>query len=234
MAGARTPELIAPGVYRINAIGLPNAVSVLLLENDDGWTLVDTGVEGSVARIQDAIAALDSGPEDLKRIFITHQHDDHIGGLPGLLEWAPHAEAGTSQHEADVISGRRGLDPFSNPVPRFLARNARPPGIPISKVLYEGDLVSGFRVIATPGHTLGHLSLLREADGLLFTGDAFGALLGLRVGGIKALCTDPPLAKRSARKLLKEDFGTVIMTHGKPLYDGARERLEEAVARCNY
>ncbi len=225
---------VADGVWQLKVpVPIPLIfVSAYLISGDDGWTLVDTGVEGSVAHIQDAIAALDSGPEDLKRIFITHQHDDHIGGLPGLLEWAPHAEAGTSQHEADVISGRRGLDPFSNPVPRFLARNARPPGIPINKVLRDGDLVSGFRVVATPGHTLGHLSLLRDADGLLFTGDAFGALPRLRVGGIKALCADPPQAKRSARKLLKEDFGTVIMTHGKPCTpapaSGSKRRLPAA------
>jgi hypothetical protein len=41
---ATYPELIAPGVYRVDAFGLSNAINVLLLENDDGWTLVDTGV----------------------------------------------------------------------------------------------------------------------------------------------------------------------------------------------
>jgi glyoxylase-like metal-dependent hydrolase (beta-lactamase superfamily II) len=234
LASAKTPERIAPGVYRVSAVGLPNMISVLLLESEDGWTLVDTGMASSVGRIRDAITTLGSGPEDLKRIFLTHQHDDHVGGLRGLLEWAPEAEIGASKHEAEVVSGRREMDPFSHPIPRFLARNARAPGILVGKVLREGDLVSGFRIISTPGHTLGHTSLLRDTDGFLFTGDAFGKLLGLRVGGIKALCTDPPLAKRSARKLLKEDFGTVVMTHGKPLFTDARERLEEAVARADY
>ena len=37
------PEKIAPGVYRVDAIGFKNAINVLLLENDDGLTLVDTG-----------------------------------------------------------------------------------------------------------------------------------------------------------------------------------------------
>lgn len=235
MARTETPERIAPGVYRVDAIGLANSISVLLLENDDGWTLVDTGLKSSVPRIRDAITTLGSGPEDLKRIFLTHQHDDHIGGLQGLLEWAPGAEVGATGHEAEVISGRRGFDPSSNPVFRFLAQNAQPPGVPVGKVLREGDLVSGFRVISTPGHTLGHASLLRDADGLLFTGDAFGALVRrIRVGGAKLVCTDPPLAKSSARKLLAQDFGPVVMTHGRPLYTGGRGRLEEAVARCDY
>lgn len=232
----KQPERIAAGVYRVDVIGFSNAISVLLLENDDGWTLVDTGVSGSVARIQDAIAALGGKPEDLKRIFLTHHHTDHIGGLPGLLEWAPRAEVGATEHEAEVILGRRGLDPPSNPIIRFLTRNAKLPTAPVGKVLREGDLVSGFRVILTPGHTLGHAALLRDEDGLLFTADAFGALLRrIRVGVFKAPCTNPPRAKRSAEKLLAEEFDTVVMSHGKPLHAAdARSKLGEAVARCDY
>jgi glyoxylase-like metal-dependent hydrolase (beta-lactamase superfamily II) len=229
------PEKTAPGVYRVGAIGLKNAINVLLLENDDGWTLVDTGVASSAKRIQEAITSLGSGPEDLKRIFLTHQHDDHTGGLSGLLQWAPEAEVGATAHEAEVISGRRGYDPQSNPILRRVSRNAKPPGVPVGRVLQEGDLVSGFRVISTPGHSLGHASLLRDDDGLLFTADAFGCLpRKIRVGVFKALCTDPPLAKRSAGKLLAEDFATVVMGHGPVLRSGARSKLREAVEHCRY
>ncbi|HEV2094854.1 MAG TPA: MBL fold metallo-hydrolase [Rubrobacter sp.] len=229
------PERIAPGVYRVDAIGFKNAINVLLLENDDGLTLVDTGVAGSVGRIKNAIGALGSGPGDLKRIFLTHQHDDHTGGLKGLLEWAPDAEVGSTAHEADVVSGRRGLDPPSNAFFRRMASNARPPGVPVGKVLREGDLVSGFRLISTPGHTLGHASLLRDSDDLLFTADAFGCLpRKIRVGVRKALCADPQLAKRSAQKLLAEDFATVVMAHGPVLREDARTRLRKTVERCRY
>jgi glyoxylase-like metal-dependent hydrolase (beta-lactamase superfamily II) len=60
---ASPPERIATGVYRVDAIRIPNAINVLLLENDDGWTLVDTGAESEAGRIRDAITALGSGPE---------------------------------------------------------------------------------------------------------------------------------------------------------------------------
>ena len=90
-------------------------------------------------------------------------------------------------------------------------------------------------MISTPGHTLGHVSLLRDEDGLLFTADAFGCLpRKLRVGVRKAFCTDPAGAKRSAEKLLEEDFKTVILAHGKPIKAGAKELLRAAVARCDY
>ena len=230
-----SPERIAHGVYRVDAIGFPNAINVLLLEDEDGWTLVDTGVGSSVDRIKNALAALGSGPEDLRRIFITHQHDDHIGGLKGMLEWAPDVEVSATEHEAEVISGERRFDPSSNPIMRRLAGNAKPPGIPVAKIVSEGDLVSGFRVLSTPGHTLGHVSLLRDEDGLLFTADAFGCLpRKLRVGVRRAFCTDPAAAKRSAEKLLRENFAAAILAHGKPLRDGAREVLGMALARCDY
>jgi glyoxylase-like metal-dependent hydrolase (beta-lactamase superfamily II) len=232
---ATRPELVAPGVYRVDAIRLSNMINVLLLENDDGWTLVDTGTTNSVGRIRDAIVALGSGPGDLKRIFLTHQHDDHTGGLRGLLEWAPNAEVGASPHEAEVISGRREKDPFANTVLRRLTRNVKLPTAPVGKVLREGDLVSGFRIIATPGHTRGHVSLLRVGDGLLFTADAFGCLpRKIRIGVRKAICNDPAQAKRSAEKLLAEDFSSVIFAHGKTLRAGAKERLREVVARSRY
>ena len=229
------PEKVAPGVYRVDAVGLKNAISVLLLENDDGWTLVDTGVAGSVGRIKDALSALGSGPTDLKRIFITHQHDDHTGGLKGIVEWAPHAEVGATAHEAEVVSGRRSMDSPSNAFFRRMVGDAQGPGVPVGKILREGDLISGFRLISTPGHTPGHASLLRDSDGLLFTADAFGCLpRKIRVGVIKAFCVEPPLARVSAARLLAEDFDVAVMAHGPVLRTNARAKLRDAVERCRY
>ena len=151
------------------------------------------------------------------------------------MEWAPRAEVGATAHEAEVISGRRTLDPPSNAFFRRMIGDAQGPGVPVGKVLREGDLVSGFRIISTPGHTPGHVSLLRDSDGLLFTADAFGCLpLKIRVGVRKALCTDPPLAKRSAQKLLSQSFSTVVMAHGPVLRENARTRLQRVVERCRY
>ncbi len=229
------PERVAPGAYRVDAIGLSNTISVLLVEGDDGWTLVDTGVGSSAGRIREALVALGGRPEDLRRIYITHHHMDHIGGLPGVRKWAPDAEVVASEHEAMIISGKRGPDASSGAVSRFANRFTKLPTIPVDRVVVEGEIVAGLRILLTPGHTLGHASLLRDEDGLLFTADAFGAMVSkVKVGGLKAACTDPPLAKRSAEKILAEKFDTVVMTHGKPIHAGARRTLEEVVDRCEY
>lgn len=229
------PERVAPGVYRVDAVGLSNSISVLLVEGDDGWTLVDTGVGGSPRRIHEALISLGGRPEDLKRVYLTHHHIDHVGGLPEVRGWAPGAEVVASEHEAMIVSGERNPDRSSGAVFRLANRLMNLPTVPVDRVVDEGENVAGFRVLRTPGHTLGHTSLLRDEDGLLFTGDAFGAMVSrVKVGGLKAACTDPPLAKRSAEKILAEEFDTVVMTHGKPIHAGARRRLEEAVDRCDY
>ncbi|MBA2691638.1 MAG: MBL fold metallo-hydrolase [Rubrobacter sp.] len=228
-------EQIAPNVYRVESIGVSNAINVLLIEGSDGWTLVDAGVSKDAGKIKEALSALGVGGSDLKRIFITHHHVDHIGGLPGIREFAPHAEIIASAHEASIISGERKPDSPPNPVLRAVNKATTLPTAPVGRVANEGDAVSGFRVIATPGHTLGHTSLFREEDGLLFTADAFVCIpVRLRDGGRKFVCTDPALAKRSAEKIVKEDIRTVILTHGKAIREHARETLRQAVAECRY
>ena len=119
---ARVPERIASGVYRVDAMGLSNSISVLLIDGDDWWTLVDTGMRASVLRIQEALAALGAGPNELRRIYLTHHHLDHIGGLRAVCWWATEAEVVASDHEAQIISAERPLDPPSNKVFRFFAR----------------------------------------------------------------------------------------------------------------
>ena len=71
---ARPPEEIAPGVYRVDTGAVPNAISVLLVTDTDGWTLVDTGVRSGVLRIQEALSTLGAGPGDLRHISVSYTH----------------------------------------------------------------------------------------------------------------------------------------------------------------
>jgi glyoxylase-like metal-dependent hydrolase (beta-lactamase superfamily II) len=152
-----------------------------------------------------------------------------------MRAWAPKAETVASDYEAEIIAGKRPMDPPSHPAMRAVQRFNKLPAVPVDRTVGEGETVAGFRVIATPGHTLGHTSLLFERHGLLFTADAFGAMpRKVRVGVRKGLCADPALAKRSAEKLLAENYATVVFSHGAVLRENPKDRLREVVARCSY
>lgn len=226
------PELVAEGVYRVDAIPAWNAINVLLLAGDDGWTLVDTGLEGiSAGRIRAALRSLSAGPGDLRRIVLSHHHPDHIGGLPGVLAWATEAEVWAPAGEAGIIAGMQPADPMRNALLRTGQAARRWPTAPVTRSLADGDHVAGFHVVATPGHTLGHISLRRD-DGVLFTGDAFGNLLpGVHVGVLRVLCADPEQAHASAVKLLDPAVSVVVFSHGAVLRSGAQAALEAAVRR---
>ena len=232
---AKDVEEIAPGIHRIDAIRFANAINVLAISGEDGWTLVDTGMSGSPARIQAALGALGVDPAALVRIYLTHHHQDHVAALPGMRAWAPGAEIVAPEHDGDIIAGTRPPDPSSNRLFRWMQRFARLPVVPVSRQVQEGDRIAGLRVVATPGHSAGHTSLISDEHGVLFTADAFGALpRKLRVGVRKAFCTDPAQALRSAEKLLEEDYRTVVFSHGPVLREGARDRLRQIVAECGY
>jgi glyoxylase-like metal-dependent hydrolase (beta-lactamase superfamily II) len=140
-----------------------------------------------------------------------------------------------SDHEMRIISGERPPDPLSNALFRFFAQQVLLPTVPVDRVVHEGDSLAGFRVIATPDHTHGHTSLINDQSGLLFTGDAFGGLpFKVRVGVRRFICTDPAEAQRSAEKLLREEFSTVVFSHGKTLREEAKRHLREIATREQY
>lgn len=229
------PEKIAPGIYRVDGLPIAQAVAVFLIAGSDGWTLIDTALENSVPRIQAALAALGGDADMLTRIYLTHHHSDHIGGLKTLAEWAPGAELIAPEREAAIISGAQPPDPSENPILEELTKRQQLPQHPIARTVREGDTVAGFRVIATPGHTLGHTSLFHEGHHLLLTADAFGKLLfKIQVGVTKPFCSDSALAKRSAEKLLGLDFTTAALSHGPVLRGDARAQLREVVAENNW
>ncbi len=75
--------------------------------------------------------------------------------------------------------------------------------------------------------------MISDEHGILFTGDAFGALpQRIRVGVRSFLCNDPAAAKQSAEKLLEMRYETVVFSHGEVWRVGAKDRLRRVVAEC--
>jgi glyoxylase-like metal-dependent hydrolase (beta-lactamase superfamily II) len=115
--------------------------------------------------------------------------------------------------------------------------NRRPGGgfepVRVARRLADGDLLEvggGLRIVHTPGHSPGHVSLLHELTRVLITGDALFNVLGVR-WPLKTFCSDFAMTQRTAHVLGELEYDVVAFTHGPEITDGARERVRRFLSR---
>jgi glyoxylase-like metal-dependent hydrolase (beta-lactamase superfamily II) len=225
-------------VFRIPTAAKDFINSFALVQDDGSVTLVDTGLKRAPARIVAGLAAIGKHPSDVTRIVLTHVHPDHAGGA---AEMSRRTGAPVLVHGDDhgwARSGRiSGANDVTTRVGRLFARagdgkiDAFEPG----PALTDGELLpvsGGVRVVHTPGHSPGHVSLLVEGTGTLITGDAlfnFGLLGGARVSPA-FLCSDFAMTKQTAHRLGDLNYDVVAFTHGPEIRDGARETVRRLLA----
>jgi glyoxylase-like metal-dependent hydrolase (beta-lactamase superfamily II) len=162
-------------VWRLPTARLDLINSVAFVEADGSVTLVDVGYATSVPRLTAGLAAIGKAPQDVRRVVLTHAHADHAGGAAG---WAAQG-ATVHAHQGDVVPLAAGRPPGADRryrLARVLERWVQAPYDPVrvDVALTDGqvlDVAGGLRVVHTPGHTPGHVSLLHERSGVLVTGD---------------------------------------------------------------
>lgn len=219
-----------PGVFLID---LPWVNAWLLAKGPDA-VLIDTGTVRDRSRLLSALTEALPDSFCLHAVLLTHGHCDHAGNAAYLAEQfgarlCAHAE------EVPYLATRRTY------VPRGL-RALSPGGLlfalgervyPVKRravdvVLAEGHSVETpigpLRVIHTPGHTLGHVSYLHEAEGWLFSGDALiNVIPWSRRTGLSSpmpmFTTDLEEARRSVRRIAEIGPMALLAGHGWPLVE---------------
>ncbi|WP_428965621.1 MBL fold metallo-hydrolase [Micromonospora fluostatini] len=233
---SRSPAVpVAPGIWRIPTVGASFVNSYALLDDDGSVTLVDCGLRRAPARIVRGLAAIGRTPADVTRIVLTHAHPDHAGGAADL---ARRTGAPVAAHAADapyVAAGRAPEQGDGRTVGRFLVRltGTRFPAVEVGQPLADGDLLpvaGGLRVVHTPGHSPGHVSLLHEPTRVLITGDALFNVLGTRWPPA-LFCADFRMTRRTAHVLGELDYDVAAFTHGPQLTDRAREHVRAFLRR---
>lgn len=172
-------------------------VSAYVVTRGNSAAIIDTGVAGSAGAIGEVVQAAGLDWSSVQHLILTHSHPDHAGSAAELLALAP---------GATVWIGAADLP--NVPLPRA----ARPAN--------DGDDIFGLRVVATPGHTAGHISMLDPTAGMLFVGDAAVNVPQL-LASPPQFTADQAQAHASVRRLGSLTFEQALFGHGEPIEAGA-------------
>ena len=201
---------ISKGVEMLHLEFHGNIIHPTLLWNQEMAVLIDTGFPGQIEDLRVAMEKVGVSFDKLKVIILTHQDIDHIGSLPEILQ-----EFGSNikvyAHELDKPYIQGDLPLLKD------GHIENPPKGKVNDTLIDGQELSfcgGIRVIYTPGHTPGHISLYLKQSKTLIAGDSMYSVNGI-IGGIHApTVLDIKEARLSLKKYLDLDIESVICYHG--------------------
>ena len=201
-----------------------------VIKDGSNLTLIDTGFPKQIEYIKSALEKDGLDINNIKTIILTHQDIDHIGNVKDILNLVPDIEIISYNEEAEYINGsktpckveymERNLDKMDEKGKKlyhlfktFFENNK----INVDKVVKNGDVISkgeDMQVIATPGHTPGHMCLYIERYKLLIAGD----LLLLKDGNItmcpKELNYNNDMYLQSVDKIKDLELESIICFHG--------------------
>jgi glyoxylase-like metal-dependent hydrolase (beta-lactamase superfamily II) len=221
-------------LFRLTRFGMVNC---FLVTEDDGLTLVDTGVAGSAPGIREAAQQIGT---PIRRIVLTHAHIDHVGSLDALARQYPQIEFAVGQRESRLLRKDYSLDAGESGKKLIGFPGVK---LPPTILLNNGDHIGSLQAIFSPGHTPGHMAYLDIRDGSLIAGDAFTTQTGvLAAGTFKPLYPFPALfswnrevSAESARKLRTFKPARLAVGHGKTIESplAAMDRaIELAFRQC--
>lgn len=209
-----------------------------LWRDGDELTMVDAGLAGSAPAIADAVASLGLDTSAIRRIVVTHGHEDHAGSAAAVRAWhgAPvcvHADDAAFVR-GDAARPEPVLTEFDAPIWARMSTMGLPPTppCPVDVELHDGDELDfggGARILAIPGHTPGSLAVYLPAHRVLFTGDTVAATAAGEVV-LGVFNQDETRQLESFRRLAALDVETACFGHGEPVVTGAGDALRAAVA----
>jgi glyoxylase-like metal-dependent hydrolase (beta-lactamase superfamily II) len=205
-------------------------VNAYLVREDDGLTLVDTTIGGGAAAL---IAAAQSAGAPITRIALTHGHGDHVGSLDALKDrLGDSVQVLMPELDARIHAG----EPVTE---------KKPPGswpkittVPDVRIA-PGERIGSLEVIASPGHTPGHVSFLDTRDRTLIAGDTLTTYGSVAVSShfywrfpLAAMATwDKAQDIESARALRSLDPAILVVGHGPAVRDPGAA-MDAAIARA--
>ncbi|MHA1303662.1 MAG: MBL fold metallo-hydrolase [Candidatus Heimdallarchaeaceae archaeon] len=196
--------------------------NIFLIESGDSYIMIDTGPPKSSKKIWAYLNKNNISPDSIKLVIITHGHIDHVGSLKELKQQTKariliHKEEGKLLEEgksSKVVATKWLVEKI---IPSSKDREV--PSIKADILITEEYPLEGYgvngKVILTPGHTFGSISVIVDSK-YAFVGDIamhFPLLSGLSYEPLIAVDLDQ--VYDSWEKILAEGVQLIYPTHGK-------------------
>jgi glyoxylase-like metal-dependent hydrolase (beta-lactamase superfamily II) len=209
-------------------------VNAWLVAEDDGLTLIDTTMKGAGKKI---LAVAEGLGASIVRIVLTHAHGDHIGALDELATALPDAEVIISARDARLLVKDMSLDE-GEPADKLSGSYPGAATTP-TRTVGHGDRIGSLEVVATPGHTPGHIALLDPRDRTVFCGDVYSTIGGVassaktypRFPLVRMGTWSPAIDLVSARVVRALDPARLAPGHGK-IVETPGAAMDAAITRA--
>lgn len=212
-----------------------------LVSEAAGVFAVDVGMDSDALDFLHGLNVLGISPDRLKAILLTHWHNDHSAGAAFLKRkfGVPvYYDSGdkpflTRQTATKGLHGWLGKHVPEEGVLvllRGLLEQAAPEAVDADHLVTDGEVIErGFRVLATPGHTNGHVAYIHVPTLALFCGDALAVVENKLRLMARPVTPDVLAARVSALRCLREEIMFICPGHRGPLMENVKSecrRLE--------
>jgi glyoxylase-like metal-dependent hydrolase (beta-lactamase superfamily II) len=202
-----------------------------LIFDEHQMVMIDCGYPGHLPKIQDLAAMQGIDLNRLTKIIVTHNDIDHMGALAAFKRAYPQVEIIASHLQAQYISGeqttirlqlaqhayRKALPQRRHALMKLINILTSVETVAVDRRVSDQELIDvcgGLKIVYTPGHLPGHISIYHIESKSLIAGDALVSEFGKLEIAHQKSNLDSELARKSARRLADLDILTIYCYHG--------------------
>jgi glyoxylase-like metal-dependent hydrolase (beta-lactamase superfamily II) len=228
--------------------GKDDALYPVILRKGKEMILVDCGYAGFMPLLEQAASLQGLSLQHLTGILVTHHDIDHMGALAEFKEKYPQVVIYSSAIEEKYISGKakslrlQQAEDMFHTLPeeqkagaqyfQEMLRKMQP--VPVDYILPENEsalFLEEVKIIPTPGHMPGHISLYVEESQTVIAADAVVYENGELEIANPHFTLDLPAAVRSVEKLQQLAIHKLICYHGGVVEDGIQQKLQTLIGK---